>query len=271
MQIKTISILGCGWFGFPLAKTLIDQGYRVKGSTTTPEKLAELEKSGIAAYLMHIDAKVSGLDPSFFDTDLLIISIPPKGKSPNSKDYLIKVKAIVDTAQLARVKHLMLISSTGVFEDGGTVMDENTIPQPDSDTGKILFAAEQHLKTVNFSSTTILRFAGLIGPGRNLAKHFAGKTAIPNGLAPINLIHLNDCIGITLAIIQHQAFGHLFHGVTPHHPTRAAFYTKACLNGKLDQPNFIAEKLNWKQIESVNVPTLLAYQFKFPTWESYLA
>jgi 3-hydroxyisobutyrate dehydrogenase-like beta-hydroxyacid dehydrogenase len=29
-----ISILGCGWLGFPLAKALLKDGFTVKGSTT---------------------------------------------------------------------------------------------------------------------------------------------------------------------------------------------------------------------------------------------
>ena len=42
-----ISILGCGWLGFPLAKALLSKGLSVKGSTTSSEKLATLEKAGI--------------------------------------------------------------------------------------------------------------------------------------------------------------------------------------------------------------------------------
>lgn len=270
MQIKTISILGCGWFGLPMAKELLTHGYTVKGSTTTNEKLQQLKEADIDAHLIQIDKDTAILNPDFLDTDLLIISIPPKSKSPDSKDYPLKLKAISDRIKNTRLKQVILISSTGIFEDGNFIVDENTIPQPNNDTGKILLAAEELLKAYDTFSTTVLRFAGLIGPGRNLAKHFAGKTAIPNGLAPINLIHLTDCIGITLAIIESQAFGHTFHGVTPDHPTRAAFYTEACLKSKLEKPDFIAEKLNWKQIDSVNVPNLLSYRFIFPYWSTYL-
>ena len=33
--MKTISLLGCGSLGFPLATKLLQKGYYVKGSTTT--------------------------------------------------------------------------------------------------------------------------------------------------------------------------------------------------------------------------------------------
>lgn len=47
-----VSILGCGWLGFPLAKKLIEIGFEVKGSTTTENKLAVLKSNKIAPYLL---------------------------------------------------------------------------------------------------------------------------------------------------------------------------------------------------------------------------
>jgi nucleoside-diphosphate-sugar epimerase len=129
--------------------------------------------------------------------------------------------------------------------------------------------AEAILQSNIFFTSTIIRFGGLIGPERNLGKHFAGKTAIANGLAPINLIHLQDCIGITEAIILQNAFGKIYHGVSPSHPSRKDFYTKACLAAGLEKPVFITELLNWKQIESKNVPEVLAYEYVFGKWGKY--
>ena len=47
---KNISIIGCGWLGFPLAKHLIRLGYHIKGSTTSKDKLTKLESEGIEAF-----------------------------------------------------------------------------------------------------------------------------------------------------------------------------------------------------------------------------
>lgn len=35
--MPTVSILGCGWLGLPLAEQLLAEGYSVKGSTTRAE------------------------------------------------------------------------------------------------------------------------------------------------------------------------------------------------------------------------------------------
>ena len=53
--MKTISLLGCGKLGFPLALDLLETGYHIKGSTTTPSKIEKLEQSGITPYLLNIE------------------------------------------------------------------------------------------------------------------------------------------------------------------------------------------------------------------------
>ena len=145
------------------------------------------------------------------------------------------------------------------------------MPQPESESGKIIFAAEEILKQHTGFTTTVIRFAGLIGPNRNLAKHFAGKTGITNGLAPVNLIHLTDCIALTQTLIEQKAFGKIFHGVSPHHPARADFYTKNCLVNGLETPQFNNELLTWKQIQSVNVPKFLNYHYQIKNWDDWLS
>ena len=49
-----ISILGCGWLGLPLAKSLIEKGFWVNGSTTSLEKIAVLKNEGITAFQIEV-------------------------------------------------------------------------------------------------------------------------------------------------------------------------------------------------------------------------
>ncbi|RZJ80967.1 MAG: SDR family NAD(P)-dependent oxidoreductase [Flavobacterium sp.] len=266
-EIKTISILGCGWYGLPMAKSLINQGFNLKGSTTTEAKLSSLSNSGIKAYL--IDTEKESFDEEFFDCDLLIISIPPKVNS-EQLPYPIKIKNIAAAAEKAGLKQIILISSTGIYQDGNFIVDETVKPAPNTPSGIALKEAEDILLSNNAFTTTIIRFAGLIGPNRNLAKHFAGKIEIANGNAPINLIHLDDCLGLTQAIINQKDFGKVYHGVTPDHPTRKAFYSQSCIASGFEAANFKDELLSWKQVDSKNVPEMLAYEFKVKNWLDYL-
>lgn len=269
MENKKISILGCGWFGLALAKKLVADGYVVKGSTTSQDKLAFLKLAGIAPYLINFDKEETKYDVAFFDCDILFIAIPPKSRSPQVAEYVTKIQAIGLAAAEAKVKQVILISSSGIYPDGNFIVDETIIPQPTSASGQALLEAENTLKNNPAFITTIIRFSGLIGPGRNLAKHFAGKQLIPNGLAPVNLIHLTDCLGLSLKVIEKKAFGNTYHGVSPSHPTKQEFYTKAVLASGLEAPQFLNERLEWKQIESKNVPEVLAYEYVFVAWDKY--
>ncbi|MCJ0742086.1 NAD(P)H-binding protein [Pedobacter montanisoli] len=269
MENRTVGILGCGWFGLPFAKTLVKSGYEVKGSTTRTAKLKELEESGIRPYQINLN-DTGELPPDFFDVDVLFISVPPRAKSEDVSQYPKKMSAVVKAAE-GKVKHLVFISSVGIFEDGNSQVDENSIPQPDTDAGRALLAAEAVFNSNTKFETTIIRFAGLIGPGRNLAKFFAGRNHIPNGEAPINLIVLEDCIGICLQLLAKNAFGRIYHAVCPHHPTRADFYTALAKNTGYETPEFVCEKGTWKQIDSFNVPRILNYEFMVSNWFSWIA
>lgn len=74
--MTSVSILGCGWLGFPLGKELLNQGYNVKGSTTTASKMLELQDAEINAF--NIDLPDGNISSDFFHSDCLIINIPPK-------------------------------------------------------------------------------------------------------------------------------------------------------------------------------------------------
>ena len=71
--MKTSSLLGCGYLGFPLALNLLQMGYNVKGSTTTPGKIQQLKKAGIIPYLIRVD---EDMNKDFFDADVLVLTLP---------------------------------------------------------------------------------------------------------------------------------------------------------------------------------------------------
>jgi len=257
-----ISILGCGWYGLELAGELIKQGYTVKGSTTTPEKLSNLQASGIIPYLINFGEKDDHFETDFFNCDLLIISIPPKRNSSEQPIFLSKIEKISKAAISGNIKNIIFISSTSVYGDYNEEVNELTIPDPETDSGKVILAAESLLKSIPEFKTTILRFGGLIGPNRDPGRFFAGKSAIPNGKAPVNLIHLSDCIGLTLRIIEKQVFGYTFNACATDHPTRSVFYTAASLKSGLEKPQFNDELLSWKSVYSIYIAEKLDYEFK---------
>lgn len=265
----TISILGCGWYGLPMATTLVSNGYKVKGSTTSPQKLSDLSKSKISPYLIDIQNDTIENEGDFFDTDVLIIAIPPKRSTAEQHLFTSKIDAII-CASKQRVKHVIFISSISVYGDNNSHLNELSVPKPKTQSGKVILQAEDALRKSNNFTTTILRFAGLIGPGRDPGKFFAGKTNIPNGQAPINLILQKDCIDITLSIIKQRAFGYTYNACIPDHPSKQWFYARASAKSALPHPIFIDQLDNWKIIESENVTSILNYKFSIDKWSDWL-
>lgn len=264
-----ISILGCGWYGQALGAALIGNGYYVKGSTTSPGKLTALAGSGITPYLVNFKTDEETYDAEFFACDVLVISIPPRTRHGEGNCYLPKIQRIIAAAVCHGVKNVIYISSTAVYGESCTEVTERDIPKPDTTTGEMLLQAENLFDEKLALKTAIIRFGGLVGPGRHPGRFFAGKKNIPNGRAPVNLIHLDDCIGITLAVIKQDLHGLPINAVSPHHPYKSNFYKRASSMASLAQPEFIDELGNWKIINSNVVPEVLSYSFKVPNWDDY--
>lgn len=266
-----ISILGCGWYGLALGKALAKGGNKVKGSTTSSERLNQLQLAGLSAHIINLTAEIPAIDESFFECDTLIVSIPPKLRSGDGVNYLAKIQSVIGFIIKYNINEVIYISSTGVYPDSNTVVDETVTPEPNTSSGKILFAAEELFRNHTAFKTTIVRFGGLVGPGRHPGRFFSGKNDIPNGQAPVNLIHLNDCVPITLAILNNKAFGYTFNACSPDHPAKGAFYTQAALHASLTPPQFIDELKDWKIVESVNTLHLLNYKLAVNNWQECFA
>lgn len=264
MQKREISILGCGWFGLELAKTLAKKEYLVRGSTTTKEKFPELNAFEIIPFLVNFQENEESFDTGFFNSPLLVICIPPKRSSAEQHTFLSKIERIAKAAAAGMVEHIIFISSSSVYGDCNGEVNEHTPPKPDTDSGKAILSAELRLQENTKFDTTIVRFSGLIGPNRDPGRFFAGKSAIPNGQAPVNLIHLTDCIGITMKILEEEAFGHTYNACATDHPSRATFYTGAAAKSGLDLPQFKDELLNWKLVSSITITQQLNYTFQIP-------
>jgi nucleoside-diphosphate-sugar epimerase len=268
VKLQTISVLGCGWYGLELAKTLVTKGYIVKGSCTNPEKLQTIANYKIQPFLINFEKDEENYDPLFFQTDVLFVCIPPKRSAGLQSDYPHKIQRICNAAK-QKTSNLIFISSSSVYGDHNQEVTEWSVPYPENASGEAILEAEILIKGQSSFSTTILRFAGLVGPGRHPGRFFSGKTDLPNGQAPINLIHLDDCVGISLQLIKHKTFGHTFNACSPDHPAKQDFYTAAALNAGLPLPIFQDELLKWKLVTSVQAP-ILNYTYQISNWANWL-
>jgi nucleoside-diphosphate-sugar epimerase len=268
--MKQISILGCGWLGSPLAKSLLEKGFSVNGSTTSLEKITVLEKAGISAFQINLfEDRIEGnLDLFLSNSNVLVIDIPPKLRGNSSENFVTKIQNIIPFIEKSSVKKVIFVSSTSVYEDTSDLrnVSEETIPNPDSESGKQLLEAEQLLQSNKNFQTTIVRFGGLIGEDRHPIKFLAGRKNIENPEGPINLIHQVDCIGIIEAIYETNSWQETYNAVTPYHPIRKEYYTHKAIELNLPLPEFDESKISiGKTILSDKVASVLNYEFEKKT------
>ena len=270
MKAGTVSILGCGWLGLPLGKHLRNRRFSVKGSVTNPEKFGSLRKSGVQPYRIVLnDSEIELDDPTFFETDVLIISIPPRRIDGIERIFPTQIAQLIPVILKAGIKKVIFISSTSVYPENLQTASENDVLSPDKASGKALFAAENLLKNLTDFETTIIRFGGLIGADRNPAR-FLLKSDRPVPNVPVNLIHQDDCIGIILAILEQDLWGETLNACCPEHPLKRDFYGKASQISGLPTPIISDQPEAYKIIDSSKLQRLLKYKFKYQSPMDYL-
>jgi nucleoside-diphosphate-sugar epimerase len=247
---------------------LAQSGYAVKGSTTSPEKLELIKAAGIKPFLLTVKDEVQAAEKTeFFNADLLVLNIPPRGRRDPAveENYPRKVKAVLNEVSQSPVQKLLFISSTGVYGNENSTVDEDTPLAPSTASGKALDIIERFLGLQQSLEITVLRLGGLIGGERKPGRFLAGKKDVPNGEAPVNLVHRDDCIGVIEAVIEQDAWGHTFNVVADEHPTRAAFYTAQAEKEVLEPPTFVANAdLSYKIVSNERVKAALNYTFRWP-------
>ena len=259
-----ISILGCGWLGLPLAKSLLKKGFYVKGTTTSTEKMTVLEQANIDAFLisLHSDSIVGDIETFLNDSEILIIDIPPKLRGINNESFVDKIKTLLTYIEKSSVKNVLFVSSTSVYADENRIITEETTPNPDTESGKQLLQSEQFLQQNTKFKTTILRFGGLIGEDRHPIHSLSKKDNVENPDAAINLIHQEDCIGIIEKIIEKKSWNETYNAVTPFHPSRETYYTQKAIELNINAPKFNHSKTSiGKTILSNKIQKELNYQF----------
>lgn len=266
--MRQISILGCGWLGLPLAKSLIAKGFLVKGSTTSETKIPILKDAGINAFQIEVsqDLIVGDIQSFLENSEILIIDIPPKLRTVSSENFVKKIENLIPFIKKAKVKNVIFISSTAVYSDSESIVTATTQTNPDTASGKQLVEAEKLLFENRFDfCTTNVRFGGLIGEDRHPVNYLAGKQNLENPNAAVNLIHQVDCIGIIERIIELDCSNETFNAVAPFHPSRKEYYTQKAMELGLSLPEFAETTTSFgKIIQSNKVENELNYKFLKP-------
>ena len=262
--MRTIAIFGCGWLGFPLAQQLVQAGFRIKGSTTTPSKIPQLTKAGVAGFLLELNSQSALGDWTGFlaDAEVLVVAIPPQLRGANPENFVAKMQLLLENMRLSGCKKVLFISSTSVYPDQNQLATEKDTKGFDSQ----LVLAENLFLSADFCQATVIRFGGLIGPERHPVRFLAGRTQLENPEAPVNLIHQEDCLAILQKCIHLPFENEVYNAVAPHHPTRVNYYQEKARALQLPLPEFDFSKASvGKTISCEKLQTALGYTFLKPS------
>lgn len=260
MQDKTISILGGGWLGTPLAEALEKEGYTVKISTASEENYKRLLEAGKNAFQVNIRSeKVSGeAVQTFLEADILIINITPNRAELDQEQFA----SLLPLIEASSIQKVLFVSSTSVYPNvNRSVSEEEGIEIKTHH----LYRNEQFLSGNAHFETTVVRMAGLIGGERHPGRFFRKTGLIKNGNAPVNLIHRVDCIKIMLQIIEQNVWGKTFNACSDTHPLKKDFYPIAAKSIGLDAPTVgLGTDSDFKIVNNQKVKKELQLELKYP-------
>ncbi|PKP08992.1 MAG: NAD(P)-dependent oxidoreductase [Bacteroidetes bacterium HGW-Bacteroidetes-4] len=253
---KKLSILGCGWLGLPLGQSLVEKGWELKGSVTSPSKQDALRETGIEPFVLDLKQK-DYETATFLDSEFLLMALPPQ----EAEDY----QRFIGKLEKSGLKKVLFISSTSVYAESNDELNEEA---PLND-GRVARAEALFTNNPNFKCT-VLRFGGLFGYNRKPGNFFPEGRIIPNPEGVVNLIHRDDCIGIINALLEQEAWCETFNACAPSHPTRRAFYTREQLKQGRVAPVFSnANPGTGKRINCQKLIQRIAYSFIHPDLMTY--
>ncbi|MFV0597175.1 SDR family oxidoreductase [Shewanella sp.] len=273
---KSVAVVGCGWFGFALAKHLVQAGYRVTGAKRHTEELEHLTEAGIHGFQLQLGEEAEVLPDAqalkaLFQTDFLVVNIPPRLKHGNSA-YLQELQQLIALTQGWHYRGIVFISTTGVYPSIDKSMTEADA-QAESPSSQVLLDTEALFSRQ--SNSCIVRFAGLVGPKRHPGRFFAGKTDVAGGNVAVNLVHLQDCVEAVSLIIDAKARGEkvapVYNLCAPEHPSRSEFYVAAAKSLGLAEPQFNAQLQPSKVILGDAIVRELGFEYQFASPLAMLA
>ena len=276
--MSRVLIAGCGDVGTALGLLLCDRGDEVFGARRSAYRLPPPLRP------VSLDVTDRGeAERTIPGVDVMVYAVAAGRRDEGAyrRAYVDGVSVLLDVleARTEAPRRVFFVSSTSVYgEVGGAWVDETTLIAPRGFAGESLAAGERRMLASPIPAT-VVRFAGIYGPGRGWMIERARAGASCTGDPPkfTNRIHRDDCAGVLAHLIAREEIEDAYIGVD-------------------DAPVEECEVLEWlaarlgapaprriRSVESGATPgsgkrcsnarlRATGYRFRYPTWrEGYAA
>ncbi len=224
-----VLVAGCGYLGRALAMRLRNLGRNVVGlthSAKSAEKLAAEAPFRVEACDLGSSAEIAQLAEKI-PPPTCIFHCASSGRRGIDAYRQVYLRGCENLAETFAESPIFFTSSTSVYpQTNGEVVTETSPAEPNRETGKILRLAE---KVALSRGGTVLRLAGIYGPGRSvlLQRFHDGTAVIETGPSRfLNQIHRDDAVSAFITLMDHPktARGEIFNVSDGQPATQRATY-----------------------------------------------
>ncbi|WP_428408310.1 SDR family oxidoreductase [Hyphococcus sp.] len=273
--------LGYGYTARAFAALKRADGWRIAGTTTSPEKAAAMAKDEIDAHLWTNE----GFDPSWLkDADAILISTPPG--DDGCPAFKAASEAIAENAK--QFRWIGYLSTNGVYGDydGGWVTEESELRGASSRSLRRIEAEKSWLALADQHDLPLIvfRLPGIYGPGRSAidtVREGKAKRIYKEGQV-FSRMHVDD-IAAALAASMERPRLHDIYNLADDEPAPPQDVIEyACTLLGVDPPPLIAlEKADLspmaksfyadnKRVSNQRLIDALEFKLKYPTYREGL-
>lgn len=276
-------LVGCGYVGLALGKELVRQGHEVYGLRRSVEAGEALRSVGVQPLMADVTQpeQLQKLAPSFDWVVNLVASTKGGDAADYRRVYLEGTRNLLAWLGPTPPRKFVYTSSTSVYgQTDGSQVKETSPTEPLADTAAVLVQTEKVLMDAASSRkfpAVILRVAGIYGPERGhfFQQYLRNEARIEGrGERILNMIHLDDVIGVIVASLASGRAGEVYNAVDDEPVMQVHFYRWLSETlGKWMPP--IAEVppdddrkrgLTNKRVINRKLKMELGYRFRYPTF-----
>jgi nucleoside-diphosphate-sugar epimerase len=273
-------VIGCGYLGRRVAALWQAQGRRVHATTRRPEEAVAFRAQALTPIVCDV-LDVAGLKAlPAVETVLYAVGFD---RTSGATMRAVYVEGLANTlAQLPRPRRFLYVSSSSVYgQTDGDWVDEDSPTEPQEESGRIVFAAEELLR-VRLPEAIVLRFSGIYGPGRLLRRQTIerGEPIVGDADTWLNLIHVEDGARAVLAAEELGQPGQVVNICDDVPVRRRDFYTELARALGAPPPHFVAvppdqptpphEKAN-RRIRNLRMKEELRVTLRYPDYRQGLS